>query len=529
MTRVTIGVAVVLVAAITTFGVLQLVPDDTTAAPVAEEPPVQLTASDVANEFLTDLAAGQSSAAAALTDDEAAATAQLTAVWGSLAPASVTTLRLGGEVAAPDATEFDQPFLLTWGFGDGRTWSYQSGLHMVKDDAGWRVHWQPSLLHPKLGPGQSLTLRDGHGEAAVVDRDGAPLLMWSGDDTAPADPAVAPRLTGAMGRVADGQSDTRSWYVAVTDAAGNDVAVVEGTKGGALVSTLSLPVQKAAQTAVDTQQEPAMLVALQPSSGDILAVAQNAAAGAEPAALGGLYAPGSTFKIATATALIEAGIADVDTVVPCPGSTVVGQRTIHNAGFELGDVPLRTAFARSCNTTFAEQSAGLAPDALADAAAQLGLGADFDIPGLTTEAGSIPDTTSGAEQVEESIGQGQVQVSCFGMALATATVAAGEARTPRLWKDLQTTVVAPYEGPPASVLASLRTMMRGVVTSGTATDLARYGQVFGKTGTAEVGDGAAHGWFAGYRGDLAFATLVVHGSTSKLAVDVTGTFLGALG
>ena len=39
----------------------------------------------------------------------------------------------------------------------------------------------------------------------------------------------------------------------------------------------------------------------------------------------------------------------------------------------------------------------------------------------------------------------------------------------------------------------------------------------------------AHGWFAGYRDDIAFATLVLEGSTSQTAVDVTGTFLGALG
>jgi len=296
------------------------------------------------------------------------------------------------------------------------------------------------------------------------------------------------------------------------------------------VSTLRVQMQKAAQAAVDTQQAPAMLVAIQPSSGDILAVAQNAAAGTEPTALNGLFPPGSTFKIATATALLEAGVANPATVVPCPGVTTVGQRTIENDnGFELGDVPLHTAFARSCNTTFAEQSAKLPPAALPAAANQFGLGADFDIPGITTEAGSVPDPANNAEQVEDSIGQGRVQASCFGMALVATTVAAGEARAPRLWRDLQTTVTTSYQAPPSGVTASLRSMMREVVTSGTATALASNGTVFGKTGTAEVGGTAApHGWFAGYRGDLAFATVVVNAGTSKTAVNVTGTFLGAL-
>lgn len=281
---------------------------------------------------------------------------------------------------------------------------------------------------------------------------------------------------------------------------------------------------------MDTQRLPTMLVAIQPSTGDLLAVAQNTAAGKDPLALHGLYPPGSTFKIATATAIIEAGVADIDTVVPCPGSVTINQRTVRNADFELGDVPLRTAFAQSCNTTFAMQAANLAPDSLPRAASQLGLAADFDIPGITTEAGGVPTAADTTEQVENSIGQGTVQVSCFGLALVTATVAGGRAVTPRLWRDLDTTVSTGYQAPPTTVLRSLRTMMRDVVTSGRGTALARYGEVYGKTGTAQVGDGTrAHGWFAGYRDDIAFATLVLDGSTSTTAVTVTGTFLGAIG
>lgn len=521
-----IAVGVVLVAAITTFGVLQLRSEDTTAAPASDPPPPQLTSADVANQFLTELTGNRTDAAAKLTDDEAAATTQLGAVWGSLAPESVVAEPLAAPPAPPEATEADEQFTLTWNLPGGHAWTYPSALHLAKTEAGWRVHWQPSIVHPKLGAGQSLAVRDGQGQAAVVDRDGTPLVNRSATGTAAADPAVAPLLVAGMGREAAGGA---TWYVATTDAAGNDVEILQGTKAGAAVSTLSVPVQKAAQAAVDTAGQPAAMVVIQPSSGDILAVAQNGAAGADPIALHGLYAPGSTFKIATATALIESGIANVDTVVPCPGETTVGQRTVRNDGFELGDVPLRTAFARSCNTTFAEQSAKLGQGKLVDAAAQLGLGADFEIPGITTEAGSVPEPASGTEQVEASIGQGKVQVSCFGMALVAATVAAGEARVPKLWKDLQTTVVTGYDAPPSGVVASLRTMMRAVVTSGTATGLKSYGEVFGKTGTAEINDDSAHGWFVGYRGDLAFATLVVNGSSSKTAINVTGQFLGAVG
>ncbi|HEX6355193.1 penicillin-binding transpeptidase domain-containing protein, partial [Actinophytocola sp.] len=385
-------------------------------------------------------------------------------------------------------------------------------------------------VHPNLAAGQSLALREGTGQPAVVDRDGAPLVTWTDDGTTAADPAVAPQLVGAMGRFAGEQGPVAGWYVALVDAAGAELGILYGTGPTPIPSTLSVSVQKAAQTAVDSQDLPTMLVAIQPSTGDILAVAQNAAAGNSPIALNGLFPPGSTFKIATAAAIVGARTADVDTVVSCPGEALIGQRTVHNNdGFALGDVPLRTAFAESCNTTFAMQAAELPLDALPRAADQLGLGADFDIPGITTETGGVPVAANTTEQAENSYGQGKVEVSCFGLALTSATVSAGAAVTPRLWRDIPTTEVVGYTAPPAAVIRSLRTMMREVVRSGTADALAGHGTVFGKTGTAQVGDGnQAHGWFTGYRGDLAFATLVQYGSSSAPAVTVTGTFLGSL-
>jgi hypothetical protein len=530
--RLVIAVGAVLVAAVTVFGVIQLRGSGDAAAPPAttDPPPPELTASDVANQFLDAFARGDAAAAGRLTDNEPAATAQLAEVRRTLTPVSVTVDPSALVQPAADATVADEPFAVTWTFSSQRTWQYNSGLHLVKNDAGWRVNWQPALVHPRLAAGQTLVMHEGVGQPAVVDRDGTPLVNWATDQTTAADPAVAPRLTGALGRHATELGTAAGWYVSLADGKGAELEVVYGTKALPLVTTLSVPVQKAAQAAADSQQLPTLLVAIQPSSGDILAVAQNAAAGTELTALNGLFPPGSTFKIATATALIEAGIADTGTVLPCPGQALIGQRTIKNAGgFDLGDVPLHTAFAESCNTTFATQAGNLAPQALGDAAAQLGLDADFAIPAIPTEAGGVPLPANPAQQVENSIGQGTVQTSCFGLSLMTATVSAGHAVTPKLWRDEQTAVSKGYTAPPANVIRSLRTMMREVVTSGTAKGLAGYGNVFGKTGTAEIGNDAAHGWFAGYRDDIAFATLVQNGNSSSVAVDVTGKFLGALG
>ena len=94
------------------------------------------------------------------------------------------------------------------------------------------------------------------------------------------------------------------------------------------------------------------------------------------------------------------------------------------------------------------------------------------------------------------------------MALAAATVARGATVVPQLIHGRPTEVLAAATPPDPAALDQLRPMMRAVVTDGTAKLLGRRGEVFGKTGTAEyTDDGRAHGWFVGYRGDLAFAVL----------------------
>ena len=77
------------------------------------------------------------------------------------------------------------------------------------------------------------------------------------------------------------------------------------------------------------------------------------------------------------------------------------------------------------------------------------------------------------------------------------------------------------------MLDGLRSMMRLVVTSGTAKDLDGYGDVHGKTGEAEF-EGGSHAWFAGYRGDMAFAALIVGGGSSEYAVRMTKQMFDSL-
>ncbi|MCX6465624.1 MAG: penicillin-binding transpeptidase domain-containing protein [Pseudonocardiales bacterium] len=333
---------------------------------------------------------------------------------------------------------------------------------------------------------------------------------------------VAPRLDGVAG-----------WSVVVADASGDAVRTLTETppQPGTTVATgLDRALQTAAEDAVEPVAQQAMLVAVAPSTGQVLAVAQNGAADAEGAlALTGRYPPGSTFKIVTAAAAIAEDGLTPDSPVPCPARTVIGGRPVPNAGdFDLGTVPLRTAFARSCNTTFAQVGAALAPGALPEQALRFGLGADYRVPGIVTITGSVPVAAEEVQRAENGFGQGNVLASPLGMALVAATVARGGPVVPELIEGSPTEELVAPTAPDPAVLEALRPMMRAVVTEGTATALGGLGEVFGKTGTAEfTNDGRAHGWFVGYRGDVAFAVLVVDGGSSAPAVEVAARFLAA--
>ncbi|MTD59083.1 penicillin-binding protein [Amycolatopsis sp. RM579] len=511
------GAAVAVVAiVVAAFVVLR---GGTGGSPAASAP---ATAGDVANRYLAAWSAGDDTTAGALTDDPAAAAAAVKAARTGLAPtAFAATLR--------QATGDKAAIHVKWTLAAGRVWNYDNELRLVRDDTGWRVHFTPAAIHPQLGPGDRLAVRAAGGGPAVIDRDGKALMTWQPDGPKAVDPGFAPLVVPGVGRLATGSG--KSWSVVLVDAAGKATTLYsEGAEQPrTLAISLSSKAQAAAQAAVDAAGAPAMLVAIQPSTGDILAVAQNAQV-TSGNALSGLYAPGSTFKIATAAAVLEAGAATADTVLPCPGTVQLGQRTIPNDDqFSLPSLPLHSAFAHSCNTTFAQLAAQLPPDALAKAASQFGLNADFDIPGLTTEAGKVTATANPAEQVESAIGQGKVQASPFGLALMAATVAAGKSVTPQLVRDRGTSVTTGYAAPSGAVLGALRSMMREVVTGGTATGLAGSGKVYGKTGTAQFGDGSqANGWFAGYRDDVAFSVLLIGANSSKPAVSTSAAFLRGL-
>jgi hypothetical protein len=335
-------------------------------------------------------------------------------------------------------------------------------------------------------------------------------------------PALISQVKKAVIDELDGQA---GWRVVSVNHNNVDLAVlneVEPSPAPSMSISLDRAVQNAAQRAVDNQGRQAMIVVIKPSTGEILAVAQNAAADAiGPLATTGLYPPGSTFKMVTAGAALERDMASPNTLLGCPGHLDIGQRVIPNyGGFDLGTVPMSRAFASSCNTTFAQLASQMPPRGLTQAANQYGMGLDYQIDGINTVTGSVPPTVDLAERTEDGFGQGRVLTSPFGMAMVAATVAAGKAPVPKLIEGRTTNITGDTTPISDKMIEGLRPMMRLVVTNGTGKEIAGCGEVYAKTGEAEF-PGGSHSWFAGYRGDLAFASLIVGGGSSEYAVRMT--------
>jgi cell division protein FtsI/penicillin-binding protein 2 len=336
-------------------------------------------------------------------------------------------------------------------------------------------------------------------------------------------PAVADRVAGSPG-----------WSVIVVDTTGDVLQTLAdhpAVAGQRITLTLDSQTQQNAEQALAGTSQPAVLLAMQASTGEILAVAQNAAADAlgDPA-LTGLYPPGSSFKIVTATAGLTAGVIAPGQPIACPGTAIFDGRLIRNhASFDLGTVDSTLTFAHSCNTTFAAVAAGLPGDALPDAASSFGLGLDFVVDGITTLTGKVPVAASTVEKAENGFGQGKVLVTPFGELLMAATAAHGTMPMPVLIRGTTTTVDAPAPVRPVKVQQDIQTYLRAVVTEGTARELSVLDDVHAKTGTAEyiAADGSTqtHAWNVGYRGDLAYATLIIGGGDSNYATEIALDFL----
>ena len=306
--------------------------------------------------------------------------------------------------------------------------------------------------------------------------------------------------------------------VTVVSKSGTNVATaatLPSRPGTPVTTTIDPGTQHAAEAALAGERKSAALVAVNASTGDVLA-AVSANSGGFDQAIDGGFPPGSTFKVITSTALITRGLTP-KSAASCPGTATVDGEVFHNAE---GEAPVRTllqAFTESCNTAFIQLATGhlTAPD-LPAAATMLGVGRSLHL-GLVSFDGSVPQPSDKADLAATSIGQGRVLMSPLSMAMVAAAADTGTVHSPQLVvgaSGSSTTGTATSQLP-SNVVSDLHEMMASVVASGTAAGQGLPAGTYAKTGTAQYGTSTPlkiDAWLMGFKGDTAFACLVVDAS-----------------
>jgi cell division protein FtsI/penicillin-binding protein 2 len=310
-----------------------------------------------------------------------------------------------------------------------------------------------------------------------------------------------------------------------------DLQTWRGSPGTAVNTTLSSPVQLAADNALAGLPSSAAIVAVQASTGKILAVASHTAGGMPALSpLAGKYQPGQAFTIVSSAAILSTGRLALTDPVPCPTHNSADGRVFTNDPPEpsLGATPsFQTDFAHACATAFAGGlSLSLSAADLAKASEQFGIGG-WQLPVSSYFAGQIGQPDGEGRLAADTIGIGDVRVSPLGMALAASVVDAGRWHAPSLVTGLTDPSTAARGAVSAPVLTALRGLMQGAmgISSNKVADIG--GDVYGQVGSAPFG--SRHqlhiNWLVGYQGDIAFAVVELGNSSSVSAAPLGGSFL----
>ncbi|WP_031481513.1 penicillin-binding transpeptidase domain-containing protein [Streptomyces bicolor] len=484
-------------------------------APVASGPPSAEEVEETTAKFFAAWEKGQAARAAAYTNNDAAAERVLTS-YGEDAHISGVKITPGKGSGA--TVPFSVSAKVSFG-GKSKALNYRSELTVVRGRTTGKalVDWQPTVIHPELERDDTLVT----GEAAsppieAVDRDGTVL-------TKEKYPSLGPVLDTLRDKYGDKAGGEPGIELSIRHADESpDTSLLTLTKGrpGKLETTLSASVQAAAEKAVK-QYAQSSVVALKPSTGEVLAVA-NHREDAFNAAFEGRVAPGSTMKIITAAMLIDNGVTTMNGPAPCPNTAMWQSQTFKNlTGLEpdeSANATLAGGFLRSCNTAFiklVDEEPLTDASLTAEAEERFGLGRDWKT-GITSFDGSVPAST-GPDRAANAIGQGQVQMNPLNMASVTATAITGEFRQPYLVpRDLDDRRFATARGLPSSTAAQLKQMMRLTATSAQGTAVRAMsglsGDIGAKTGSAEVdGKATSDSWFTGFRDDVAAAAMSQQG------------------
>ncbi|WP_393081969.1 penicillin-binding transpeptidase domain-containing protein [Streptomyces sp. LN704] len=494
-------------------------------APVKSGPPSGAEVKETSAKFFAAWAKGDAAKAATYTNYASQAEGLLA---GYRADAHLTGVRITPGTPSGASVPFSVKATVSFE-GKSKPLAYDSELTVVRGETTGKalVDWKPSVVHPQLKEGDTLVT----GESAsppieAVDRNNVVL-------TKEKYPSLGPILDALREKYGDKAGGTAGIELAIhhaTEGAG-DTTLVTLAKGepGKLRTTLSASAQAAAEKAVARYAE-SSVVAVKPSTGEVLAVANHRADGFNAAFLGKL-APGSTMKIISAATLIDNGITTANGPATCPDSAVSESQTFHNLANMAPQLnaTLSDSFSRSCNTAFVKYADTVKVDSLTNEAEQrFGLGRNNWKTGIESFDGSVP-ASGGPDTAANLIGQGQVQMCPLNMASVTATAMTGVFRQPVIVSPgLDNREIATAKGLPPSTVAQLRTMMNRTAVSGTAAQVMAglTGRIGAKTGSAEVdAQSRSNSWFTGYRNDIAAAAMTQQGGHG---VDAAGPIVAAV-
>jgi penicillin-binding protein A len=384
---------------------------------------------------------------------------------------------------------------------------------------GESIAWEPHLVFPGLEAGESLDRREDVPErAAILARDGTPLaegppaarssplgvsaLNVAGEIGAPK--KVASReLTGLGfpdGSLAGISGLEQAFNTRLAGQPGGELLAVTGRNDDGRVLARGEPVAgEPINTTIDPGLQKAAATALGGLFGGVAVLDTDD--GAVRALAGIAYSapqpPGSTFKIITTTAALEADAVALDDTFPVETSNTTIGREISNAHDSPCGGTFVESFAESCNTVFAPLGVEVGGEKLVATAERFGFNSP---PTLMSPAGleavnpaesSIPpDLDDDVAVGESAIGQGQVLATPLEMASVAQTIAAGGMRSPTaLVTDSDLAPDAePVEVTSEEIAGTVTDLMLEVVRSGTGIAGAVPGvEVAGKTGTAELG------------------------------------------
>ncbi|MGW1804880.1 peptidoglycan D,D-transpeptidase FtsI family protein [Streptomyces sp. NPDC002078] len=354
-----------------------------------------------------------------------------------------------------------------------------------------------------------------------------------------------------------------------------DMVTGKPKQGGNVVTTLNAAAQKAAFDGLKAQGGKGAVVALEPSTGKILALAsypsydpssfsgysnsdakawnslQKANNPADPMlnrALRETYPPGSTFKLVTAAAALENGLynsADQATDSPQPYTLPDTTRELKNEGsIQCKNVSLREALRISCNTVFGHIGAQLGKDKMLKEAEKFGFNSEQFVP-VRSNASVFPKEMDRPQTALSSIGQFDTAATPLQMAMVASAVADdGKLMKPYMVDELQSSNLDPVAKTQPEEMSRplspanaqiLQSMMETVVKQGTGTKAQIPGvTVGGKTGTAQHGvanSANPYAWFVSYAklpdGSSPVAVAVVIEDESANRDDISGGGLAA--